>query len=76
VSLLSDPCLSECAERAKKARRALVRVREDVVMDSVWYEDAPRGIRCALPKKLLLALGPEVAFEWALMRQEEKQPAS
>jgi len=49
---------------------------DDAIIDSVWYEDVARGLRFALPRKLLLALGPEVAFEWALMRQEQNQAAS
>lgn len=69
MSLLADPKVRESQLKALEMRRPLRKLREEVVIDSVWYEDASRGLVYALPKKLIMSIGPAAAFEWAHMRK-------
>lgn len=69
MSLLADPRVRESQLKALEMRRPLRKLREEVVIDSVWYEDASRGLVYALPKKLIMSIGPAAAFEWAHMRK-------
>ncbi len=50
-------------------RRPLRKLKDEVVIDSVWYEDVSRGLTYALPKKLIMSIGPAAAFEWAHLRK-------
>lgn len=69
MSLLADPRVRESQLKALEMRRPLRKLREEVVIDCVWYEDASRGLTYALPKKLIMSIGPAAAFEWAHMRK-------
>jgi len=72
VSLLANPEIRESQIKALEMRRPLRKLREEVVIDCVWYEDASRGLAYALPKKLIMSIGPAAAFEWAHMRKRSE----
>jgi len=67
--LLANPEIRESQIKALEMRRPLRKLREEVVIDCVWYEDPSRDLAYALPKKLIMSIGPAAAFEWAHMRK-------
>lgn len=69
MSLLADPRVRESQSKALEMRRPLRKLKDEVVIDSVWYEDVSRGLTYALPKKLIMSIGPAAAFEWAHLRK-------
>ena len=73
MSLLTDPKIRESQVKALEMRRPLRKLNEEVVIDSVWYEDSSRGLVYALPKKLIMSIGPAAAFEWAHMRNRPSE---
>ncbi len=73
MSLLTDPRVRESQIKALEMRRPLKKLREEVVIDCIWYEDASRGLTYALPKKLIMSIGPAAAFEWAHMRKQKTE---
>lgn len=73
MSLLADPRVRESQIKALEMRRPLRKLKEEVVIDSVWYEDSSRGLVYALPKKLIMSIGPAAAFEWAHMRKRPNE---
>ena len=73
MSLLTDPKIRESQVKALEMRRPLSKLKEEVVIDSVWYEDSSRGLVYALPKKLIMSIGPAAAFEWAHMRKRPNE---
>ena len=73
MSLLTDPKIRESQVKALEMRRPLRKLKEEVVIDSVWYEDSSRGLVYALPKKLIMSIGPAAAFEWVHMRKRPNE---
>lgn len=76
MSLLADPKVRESQIKALEMRRPLRKLKEEVVIDSVWYEDSARGLVYALPKKLIMSIGPAAAFEWAHMRKRPEEEST
>jgi hypothetical protein len=64
-----DAELLDAKIKAEKANRALRHVGEMPGYDMMLYEDARTGLRLRIPNKLLLSVGPAIAYELILENQ-------
>ncbi len=71
TSAFSDPGrVKEAVQRATMRPRSLRRVGEVAQSDTILYEDRATGERRQVPRKTLLAIGSNAAYELATPQPE------